>query len=754
MQTIRWILVFALAFSCALYAGNQALIIASGESHGMLDACDCPNDPGGGMAKRATVVQAKRAQTPVLLVDAGGFAAGGIYDSYTEGRAADSVRTIVMLQAMGRLGYAAVAVGDDDLQYGGRWLGQTAAQAAVPLVSANCRFKAGGSVVRPYVIDTVAGIVCGITSVTAGERLFPYDTSVAIDEPVAALRKIWPKLVQESQVRIILSHLGEQESAALAAAFPDCQIVVNGHRKQSPDPAIMRGNQRLLQFGFQGKQLTFLKLVQEKGTVMPDSAGWLAVNADVPGDSVMQAYINHPALPKVNRSVQLDLYIMSQCPYGLTALRELLPVPGAFGAAMSIYYIGTVDSANRLTSLHGNAEVEEEKLWLAIETLYPQQWQQFLAIAVGDSIGTDAGIAKLNFDRKRLSAWVAAHGTTTLADQYRRSERLGITGSPTLLWNNAPFEEEIVAGRVTRRLCGELGKITPACDSLPECFDDRDCRAPGATGRCRSATGRGRCEFRKATVFDFIVVVADTGLDPAVRATIATTVQLFPGARINRISYQSKEGAALVKQIDPNALPLYLFDNRVAADSDFASIKSGLVEKGGWYTFREGVMRPRYFYKREKQPGKRVVFLDPLFADAGLALKAVLQADPLLQRTAVAPVIYGDPGDARLPVEERLRQEEALRWLVFAAYYRDRFPAYLQGSTARQGSSYWFAGLDSLKIGLAEFVGRINANTGLLLQQWREMQTLGIVDGVQLFVDNREMLPVANPAELERLLRK
>ena len=69
----------------------------------MIEPCDCPQDPGGGLAKRSTLVKSIRKGDNLLLLDAGGFSGGGIYDSYTEGRSADSLRTIVTLRAWGLL---------------------------------------------------------------------------------------------------------------------------------------------------------------------------------------------------------------------------------------------------------------------------------------------------------------------------------------------------------------------------------------------------------------------------------------------------------------------------------------------------------------------------------------------------------------------------------------------------------------------------------------------------------------------------
>jgi hypothetical protein len=740
-------------FAVTLSAQPRVTIIAGGESHGMLDACDCPQNPGGGMAKRATALRERRAKGAVLMLDAGGFSAGGIYDSYSEGRAIDSLRTTTMLRAMAALDYAAVAVGDDDLQYGGRWLGRMADSAGIALVCANCRLKDGGGIGRPFVIDTVNGIVFGITAVTTTERLVNRDAAVIIDDPVAALTKIWPRLVKQSMVRIILSHLGEKESAALAARFPDSHIIVNGHRKETVGPVTGLGAQWVMQFGFQGKQLAYLEIAADSGRVTAGANGWITIGPEVPEDPVLRRLVATGTVPgAAPREAQLDLYLMSHCPYGIPALREIMQLVESFPAMhLGIQFVGTADSSGALKSLHGAEEAADEMRWLAVEALYPRQWHAFLAMISGDSLSAAAVIAKLGLDPRAIEAWVKSSAPAALADHYRRSERLGITASPTLLWNNVPFEDDITRMRVAKRLCAEIGRSAPLCDSLPECFADRDCRKPGKTGRCGSS---GRCEYVDATVFDFIVVAADTMLGASEKTAVATTSELFPGARVRIVSYVLKEGAALVKELKPAALPLYLFDAKVSGDVNFPKIESGIVKSGGWYTFREGVMRKTYFYKRDERPASIELFIDPFFPGIEQALTAVLRADSTLARTRVTPMIFGDPQDPRQPAEELLRREEALRWLVFAAKYPGQYPAYLRSYATRPGSSYWFLSLHELNMTLDGFIADVKRNGDLLQQQWRQAQDLGIVDAVYLLIDNRELAAVKNQAELERALKR
>jgi 2',3'-cyclic-nucleotide 2'-phosphodiesterase (5'-nucleotidase family) len=150
ISSIAVIMAIAALFPSAASVVNEITVIYTGETHAMLHPCDCPEDPGGGLAERAGFLDAVfEDRGSVLLLDGGGFSGGGIYDTYSAGRAADSVRTARTIAAMGMMRYDAVAVGDDDLQYGAEWLTSQAKEAELPLVCANCFTENGGYLVAP-----------------------------------------------------------------------------------------------------------------------------------------------------------------------------------------------------------------------------------------------------------------------------------------------------------------------------------------------------------------------------------------------------------------------------------------------------------------------------------------------------------------------------------------------------------------------------------------------------------------------------
>lgn len=699
----------------------------------MVGPCDCPSGPAGGMGRRATMIQRLREKGDVLLLSAGGFAAGGIYDSYTQGREGDSLRTLRAIEAMARIGYDAVGVGDDDLQYGARWLSRGAQQKGLTLVCANYEPGGGQAPFPKSVIVKKGEVRFGITAVTTPERLFPLDTSFRVRDPIGSLRKLWPDLCEKSDVQIILSHCGESVSMALADSFPECDLIVNGHRKRSTGPALSHGDTPILQFGYQGKSLSRIRYDKEPGSSGTfGKARWMHVERHIPVDSTILRVAGD--LEEKAGAPVYDLYIMSQCPYGLQALGEFIPFVERFdGLEWAVWFVGSIDSDSSLSSLHGSQEVRDEQTWLAVQALYPDMWPEFLRLVALQGVSTKSAVDDMGLDSAALGRWVERSGERELRTHYARSTRLGVDASPTLLVRNTPVQHRITAERLAWGACREVDNTY--CDSLPECLEDSDCRREGKIGECSKRDGERRCVFHDAVDFAFIVVAGRKDATIGEREAVATTRELFPGAKIERVQHSSLRGRKLLSRVPVDALPLFLFEKKVATARNFGKIESGLVERGGFFTFRQGIMRPTYYHRRPLKRGATQVFLDPFATGAREALRKVLHST-----TTIIPVIYEDPAEPASSSEERLRREEAQRWLVLARKHPRKFRGYLTAYTENTATSYWFRALRDLDIAVDVFVEDVESDTSSLADLWARLNLLDIREPVAVLKDNRELL--------------
>jgi hypothetical protein len=739
------------AFIASAEGERSIRVIAGAESHGMIDACDCELEPGGGVAKRASLIASiRKAPGEILLLDAGGFSAGGIYDDYTEGWRVDSARTVTMLRAMARMGYDAVAVGDDDLQLGGSWLAERARKDSLPLVCANCFTGKKKLLFKPYRIIRRNNLRIAVTGVTTPEKLFPLDTSVRIGNPETALRAIWKEMNEKSDIQIILSHLGQEGTAALARAFPDVDLMVNGHRKTDKQPVTMIGTVPVLQFGFQGKSLSGLDITVAKKRVTAGAARWYDVVPELPDDPSFTT-ITKKNTEKPEAENTYDLYIMSMCPYGMEALGNFLTFLASDSSIVwRLWFIGTATADTTFSSLHGNDEVVDEMRWLAVQALYPGKWMEFLHRRTAEEGPTTGLFRKLEIDPERIKSWVDRHGKAELKKQYDRSTRLSINASPTLMVNNRPFSRAIIDGNLRRFHCTATGNKLRMCASLPECVEDTDCRAPGKLGTCAA----GKCERRDAVPFIFTVVVADSTMSHPENKVIATTRELFPGAEIQTVTARSQQGKKLIANYRVKMLPFYLFGREVTLTHNYSSIEKGLVDLGGAYTFQEGIVPVNYLIGRKARAGKTVLYIDPFFQ--GLPdIFALFKADTALSSSCdILPLLFENPKEVRRGTEGMFRQEEALRWLALGSMGKKTKWCYLSAYAEQPGSSYWSIPLAGCGVSGDSLQKAIARSADALASLWKECSMLSIREPAVLLLDNVELAVPGGERDLRRLLTR
>jgi len=258
---------YVLSFSFALFALSFALncfakeitILYTGETHAMLYPCNCPIEPDGGIARRAALIKQLRKDNPdSLLLDSGGFFAGGLTDEYTQNTQMDMQRTNVNLKAMELMQYDAVTIGDDEFNFGKEFLldNITKAKAKMPVLSSNIQSEQ----FRPYLIKEIAGIKIGIIGVTtlyaqqkAGEVKF-IEPKSAVKQAVQELKK------KGADIIILLSHLGESEDLKLIREIEGIDILILGHSRSKEESTQKLDSTIILRPSWQGRRLGKLSL--------------------------------------------------------------------------------------------------------------------------------------------------------------------------------------------------------------------------------------------------------------------------------------------------------------------------------------------------------------------------------------------------------------------------------------------------------------------------------------------------------------
>ncbi len=276
----------------------------------------------GGVARLATAIASARTDagtTPVLLLDAGDFMMGSLFEIVSTQAAAE-------LSVMHALGYDATTIGNHELDWGPTGLAAilNAAQAAgatVPIVSSNMNFSdsdprddslqalADGGVIQPKIVKTVGSLKVGIFGLLGSQAaaVTPQAAPLTFEAIATAAARMVSELRQTDRVDLViaLSHSGINsdgtgEDADLAMAVPGIDVIVSGHTHETLEQPKQIGSTLIVTAGKYGEYLGKLPLSITKpatpgtpATVAIDGTYTLeTIDDQIPGDATTQTAVD------------------------------------------------------------------------------------------------------------------------------------------------------------------------------------------------------------------------------------------------------------------------------------------------------------------------------------------------------------------------------------------------------------------------------------------------------------------------------
>ncbi|MCM8781276.1 MAG: hypothetical protein NC908_05075 [Candidatus Omnitrophica bacterium] len=247
-----WIL--NLGFRC--YA-EEITLLYTGTTHAMVYPCNCPLHPDGGVARRAQLIKQIRKNNPYTLVlDSGAFFAGGAMDEYSQNVQLDMQRTTVNLKAMELMRYDAVALSDDEFNFGWEFLRQNILKTNLAFLS--CNIKA--EVIKPYIIKNLGNVKVGIVGITSAS-VTRKAGSLEFSQPHTALQNTVEELRKNgAHIIILLSSLGENEDVKILNELKGVDIAILNHRRSNEEGLTKMGSTLLLKPAWQARSLGKLSI--------------------------------------------------------------------------------------------------------------------------------------------------------------------------------------------------------------------------------------------------------------------------------------------------------------------------------------------------------------------------------------------------------------------------------------------------------------------------------------------------------------
>lgn len=524
-----------------------------------------------------------------LLFDAGGFCAGGLYDPQSSTHQNDSLRSMALCSLLSVIQYSAIAIGDEELQYGVSFWEEVQKKYALPLVASNV--IGSDSLFQRSLSFLHKGQKIAVVSVCSEELFLSRAADFSVVSPFDVLPQILDSLSDADYV-VLLSHISPNETNALLEAFPQIDLAIQGHRKNTSEAMISHDTQAVLQFRYLGEAMAVFN-----GKV----AVWHDLEAKLPESP--------ETFP-----IPVDLALMSSCPYSNDALRTVLPFLHNPLYAFRFFFTGSFqhhgDSLAFLPSLN-DGDVRGERIWMAVETLLPQRFPDFLWLVADQSLPIEQAAKEIGLDSLQFAHWNATQGETMHRWHYERNNFLGITSAPTF---SIRGEVLPLSPRLTlRNLCIKTNDQSTECALLGECDTDIECpNSNTGPGWCDSTGEKSRCAIHPEPPVHITIVLPQNSMpfSQKIADLLTATHDLLPTLQHTILTDKSPEGKSLIAQYEPERLPLILFDTTVKDMRNFSLMQNRLQELPDAFRLLFDDIPDGYYHSRKQHPREIVVLAD------------------------------------------------------------------------------------------------------------------------------------------------
>jgi 5'-nucleotidase/UDP-sugar diphosphatase len=272
----------------------------------------------GGMARLATAIgraraDAAAADTPVLLLDAGDFTMGTLFELL----ATQAVPELTLMQA---LGYDATTLGNHELDWTPTGLAAMLQAArnqhiTLPILSSNMQFSAdpGDDALEALgplptkLVKTVGGIKVGLFGLLGANavQVTPQARPLTFDPIAVAAARMVSELRDTDHVDLVVAlshsgidHDGHGEDAVLAATVPGIDVIVSGHTHDTLPQPVRIGQTLIVTAGSYTGYLGELALTVTppavsggQASVALDGYTLLGIDDALPGDTATETAI-------------------------------------------------------------------------------------------------------------------------------------------------------------------------------------------------------------------------------------------------------------------------------------------------------------------------------------------------------------------------------------------------------------------------------------------------------------------------------
>lgn len=240
----------------------------------------------GGFERIVSVIKTIRTESGsrnVLVLDAGDTISDTMIAGLTKGH--------LIIELMNAAGYDAMALGNQEFDYGLPALRSRMQEAHFPFLAANViDSRTRQPLVKPYILRDVAGAKVGIlglaypnTPLTTAQKNI---AGLLFEDAVETARTYVPQLREAgARIVIVLSHYGLSADQQLARDVPGIDVIVGGHSHNRMADALRVGSTLIVQAGAHGSNVGRLDLLLEGTSIVGHKRVLVPLDhASVPAD--------------------------------------------------------------------------------------------------------------------------------------------------------------------------------------------------------------------------------------------------------------------------------------------------------------------------------------------------------------------------------------------------------------------------------------------------------------------------------------
>ncbi|MBU1536412.1 DsbA family protein [Myxococcota bacterium] len=240
--------------------------------------------------------------------------------------------------------------------------------------------------------------------------------------------------------------------------------------------------------------------------------------------------------------VPVQLFVMSQCPYGLMAEGMMDLVLDLVGKHVNfrLEYIVDETPGGGFNSLHGAPEVEGNIIQLCVQSIAPAKLMDFIKChnenprALGTTWKSCAQRAKVDAAALKTCK-EGEQGKQLLRASAKIAKDLKVEGSPTFFIGGQKYDGPPSPRKIVDKICEGIKGAKPA-----------DCTAPAAVGYFITDK---RCEKCKQYA-----------------RLLAAISNIAPGAKMTTLDYSDAKAKDLMKTAEIKMLPVIIFEKSILKD--------------------------------------------------------------------------------------------------------------------------------------------------------------------------------------------